>query len=187
MKIRAYTAISLDGFSADATGWPSVMSMPTFVPGESYGHPEFFAQCSAVVVGRRTYEPALGNRGWPWPGKRTYVLTSKALPSPEGVDVVCCTGGPAELVELLAASGLPGDVQVLGGPTTIRSCYEAGALDSLELTVLPVLLGTGLPLFPLSATTDRLRFEEQRAFEDGTVRLTYSIDRTAGDATGPAA
>ena len=185
MKIRAYTAMSVDGFSADAAGWPAPLSMPNFVPGESYGHREFFEQCSAVVMGRRTYEPALGHPSWPWPGKRLYVLTSSRLASPEGVEVVCCDGGPRQVVELLESSGLEGDAQLLGGPTTIRSFHAVDAIDSLEITVLPVLLGCGLPLFPLNAETrGQLKFEEQQAYEDGTVRLTYTIQRTAERTSG---
>lgn len=145
-------------------------------PAASYGHPEFFAQCDAVVVGRTTFEPALGAPNWPWPGKRVYVLTGRPMPeTPAGTDVETCSGGPAEVVERLRASGLTGDVHLLGGPGTLRQFYELGLIDRLEILLLPLLLGTGTPLFPLGRKEDRLDLAEHVAYPDGTVKLCYQV------------
>lgn len=169
MAIRVHTSMSLDGFSADREGRPAVLSMPGFVPGESYGHAEFFAQCDAVVMGRTTFAPALGTPRWPWPGKKVFVLTSRPLPPHADVTIA---GSPEAILD--QTRGLAGDVQLLGGPSTIRAFHAIGALDRLEIVVVPVLLGAGLPLFPLSADQHRLTLEEQDRYEDGTVKLCYS-------------
>ena len=77
MLIRLHHSISLDGISADSSGWPVLSRMPDFKPGVSYGHPEFFAQCDAVVVGRTTFELAPDNQRWPWPGKRRILFRAR--------------------------------------------------------------------------------------------------------------
>jgi dihydrofolate reductase len=177
MMIRLHHAISLDGFSADTAGRPALMNMPTFDPGVSYDHPTFFAQCDAVVVGRGTFEPALGAAKWPWPGQRVYVLTSGPITAPTGTDVELCQRGPAEVVDRLRTSGLTGDVHLLGGPGTVRAFYRLGLIDRLEILVLPLLLGAGKPLFPLGGNEDRLVLLEHVAYPDGTVKLCYDTAR----------
>jgi dihydrofolate reductase len=173
MAIRVHTSMTLDGFSADTNGWPVLLHMPDFVPGVSYGHEEFFAQCTAVIMGRRTYEPALGAPDWPWPGKKVFVLTSGSVEVPTDQDVTVCAG----VDEVLAA--LPaGDAQLLGGPSTIAAFHRAGAVDRFEIVLLPLLLGKGNPLFPLGEDTQPLAFEEQVVYPDGTVKLCYGV-RTA--------
>lgn len=175
MLIRLHHSVSLDGFSTDSRGWPPLLRMPDFEPGVSYGHPEFIAQCDAVVVGRTTFEPALGSPRWPWPGKRVYVLASGPVTAPAGTDVEACPGGPTQVMERLRASGVTGDVHLLGGPGTIRAFYELGLIDRLEILVLPLLLGTGMPLFPLGGNEDRLELVEHVAYPDGTVKLCYGV------------
>lgn len=173
MAIRVHTSMTLDGFSADAAGWPVLLKMPDFVPGVSYGHEEFFAQCTAVIMGRHTYEPALGAPSWPWPGKKVFVLTSGSVDVPADQDVTVC----ADVAEVLAA--LPGgDAQLLGGPGAIAAFHRAGAIDRFEIVLLPLLLGKGKPLFPLGDDTQPLAFDEQVGYPDGTVKLCYNVRTT---------
>jgi dihydrofolate reductase len=173
MAIRVHTSMSLDGFSADANGLPALLTMPDFVPGESHGHAEFFRQCDAVIMGRTTFDPALGSPSWPWPGKKVFVLTSRPLTAPAGTDVHPCAT-PGQLLDELHASDLAGDAQLLGGPSTIRAFHALDAIDRLEIVVLPILLGTGLPLFPLGPDLNRVTFDQETSYPDGAVKLCYS-------------
>ena len=178
MLIRMRTGMSLDGFAATSDGVPAMDAMPDFVPGESYGMDEFIEQCVAVVVGRTTFDEGHAywteHSVWAWEGKQVYVLTSEPLPAEVPADVVTSQGGPRGLLEQLRAARLEGDVHLLGGPRTLRAFHELGAVDRLEILVLPILLGEGIPLFPLGASKLPLRFEGQRAFPDGTVELVYA-------------
>src|SRR3712207_1204252 len=61
---------------------------------------------------------------------------------------------------------LEGDVHLLGGPRTLRALTEHGAVDRFEVLVMPVLLGDGVPLFPLATSRRRLRLEGHRGFPD---------------------
>jgi dihydrofolate reductase len=175
MLLRSRMGVSADGYVATPDGLPALLAMPSFVPGTSHGYPEFIAGCDAVVMGRATFLPALGAPRWPWPGLQVYVLTSRPLPAGTPADVIAAQGGPAGLVEQLRARGSGGDVHLVGGPQTIRAFAELGALDRLEILVLPVLLGDGIPLSPHRAPQVRLRLlRADRTFPDGTAELVYA-------------
>lgn len=178
MQIRMHTGVSLDGFASTPDGVPALDAMPDFVPGESHGLPDFLQQCIAVVVGRATFDGGHAywaeNSVWPWEGKRVYVLTSRPLPERLPDDVVASEGGAAVLLEQLRSAHLEGDVHLLGGPRTLRAFHELGGIDRLEVLVLPLLLGEGVPLFPLGASRKALKLESQRSFPDGTIELAYA-------------
>ena len=174
MLIRSRMGISADGFVSTAEGVPTQAIMPEFVPGVSHGFPEFIEGCDAVVMGRNTFVPALGAPGWPWPNLQVFVLTSRPLPPNAPADVIA-VDEPAAMAERLRTRGSDGDVHLVGGPRTIRAFYEIGALDRLELFILPVLLGDGLPLWPRSAPRVPLRLlRADRTFPDGSTELVYA-------------
>jgi dihydrofolate reductase len=78
------------------------------------------------------------------------------------------------LADRLRAHGSGGDVHLVGGPRTIRAFHEVGALDRLELVVLPILLGDGVPLSPRPAPPVPLRLlRADRIFPDGSAELVY--------------
>jgi dihydrofolate reductase len=194
MLIRTHVGVSLDGFMATPAGLPTWDLMPTFGAG-SHGYAELMEQCGAVIVGRTSFDQGFEDwlKGWPWPGKPVYVLTSRPLPETAAeMGVVASQGGPVGIVAQVRASGLEKDVQLLGGPSTVRAFLEAGALDRLGMVVLPVLLGTGIPLFATEPTAfsqeawtaslaapaatnprSRLVLEHQQAFPDGAIHLVY--------------
>jgi dihydrofolate reductase len=176
VQIRTRLGVSLDGFVSGPDGRPALLAMPDFVPGESHGYPEFAAECSAVVMGRNTFEPALGSPDWPWPGLQVYVLSSEPLPEGTPEDVIAASEGPERLLEQLRGDDLDGDVHLLGGPRTIDSFLRLGAVDRLEVLVLPLLLGDGLALSPPGAPRRRLRLEDQQEFPDGALLLSYAAD-----------
>jgi dihydrofolate reductase len=175
MLIRSRMGVSTDGFVGTADGVPALAVMPGFVPGVSHGFPEFIAGCDAVVMGRNTFVPALGAPRWPWPGLQVFVLTSRPLPADTPADVIVAADGPAALAGQLQARGSDGDVHLVGGPQTIRAFLEVGALDRLELVVLPIMLGAGVPLSPPSAPQVPLRLlRADRVFPDGSAELVYA-------------
>lgn len=174
MEIRTHIGVSVNGFVATPDGRPTFLGMPGFVPGESYGHPEFIDGCDAVLMGRTTFEPALGAPRWPWPEKRVYVLTSRPLPEMADPEIVF-SESPDELLELMHAADFTGDVHLVGGPQTIDAFRALGALSRLGVVVLPILLREGLPLTPAGNAPIRLALEFQRTFSDGAVELVYAV------------
>jgi dihydrofolate reductase len=165
--IHGYIAMSLDGYIADAHG--SVGWLDEFQDVE-YGYDDFFASIRTVVLGRKTYEQVVGF-GWPYAGRRGLVVTARALDrAPDGVEA--WHDGVDALVEHLHAS-TDGDVWVVGGAQLQQAMLEANAIDRLEIFVLPVTLGGGVPLFPKSAR--RLAFDLISAtrLPAGMIRATY--------------
>ena len=89
--------MSVDGYVTTPDGWPAQLADPAFVPGESYGFPEFQKTCDAVLMGRTTFEPALSADRWPWPNLKVFVLGSRR---PSGTpDDVVVDSDPARLLE----------------------------------------------------------------------------------------
>lgn len=176
MRIKARMGMSIDGYVATTDGMPALVKAADFVPGVSHGYPEFISGCDAVAMGRETFLPALGAPEWPWGDMSVYVLTSRPLPAGTPESVVTTAASPADLVRRLRSRESGGDVHLVGGPRTIQALHECDALDSLEVVVLPLVLGDGAPLWPGGSQPPALRLlGEPRTFPDGSVELRYSM------------
>jgi dihydrofolate reductase len=174
MRIRTHFGVSADGFVSTRDGRPSLLSVPGFIPGVSHGHPEFIADCDAVLMGRNTFEPALGADSWPWGEMPVFLLTSRPLP-PQAPPQVEAADNPSDLLERIRARGLRGDVHLVGGPSTAAAFVEIGALDRLEVVVLPIIAGEGTRLLPAELGQRPLKLESHRHVGDGSVELVYSF------------
>jgi dihydrofolate reductase len=125
-------------------------------------------------MGRATFDPALDAPSWPWPDLPVYVLTSRPLPS--GLPgAVALAPTASELLKRIHRDGVSGDVHLVGGPRTIQAFREIGALDRLEVVVLPILLGDGVPLSPPGSSPARLAPPSQRTLPCGSVELAYAL------------
>jgi dihydrofolate reductase len=172
--IVARFALSLDGFSAGPDGWPAILAAPDFDHGAtSHGIPEFAASVDAVAMGRVTFEPAVENPWWPWPGLDVHVLTSQPLPEKEFETPVTAHADPAAMVEALRT--YERGALLLGGPQTIQSLIDLGAVDRLEVLLVPVLFGGGTPFAVDDSPTRPLRLTDTKAYGDGVVQLTYEF------------
>ena len=170
--IRGMMACSLDGFAADAVG--GVDWLAPF-EGADWGYEAFIAQIGTVVMGRRTYQHMLDLApDWPYPGKRGIVL-GRGLAGPlRGGAEIWGTGLPALIAHL---RGQAQDVWVVGGPMLQAAFLQAGALDRLELCVVPHLLGRGVRVFPDGPAPARQpRLEGARVLPLGMVMLDYRFD-----------
>ncbi|HMJ97340.1 MAG TPA: hypothetical protein VK486_15915, partial [Thermoleophilaceae bacterium] len=118
--------MSADGYVSTPDGWPAQLADPAFTPGESYEFPEFQRSCEAVLMGRTTFEPALGADRWPWPDLDVFVLGSHR---PEGTpDEVVVDSDPERLLAQLRAANQGRAVHLVGGPRTIETFRALGAL-----------------------------------------------------------
>jgi dihydrofolate reductase len=172
MQIIARMSMSADGYVTTPDGWPALLADPAFVSGQSHGIQEFLEGKEAALMGRTTFEPALTNDRWPWPNLNVFVLGSHR---PSGTpDDVVTDSDPARLLEKLRATNQGGDVHLIGGPRTIETFRTLGALDKLELVVLPLLLGAGMRLTPSVSADAGLTFERERALPGGSVEIVYA-------------
>src|SRR3954447_15604286 len=142
--------MSADGYVTTPDGWPAQLADPAWDP-EVFGFREFQAGLAGVLMGRTTFEPALGADEWPWRDLDVFVLGSRRPPGTP--DRVVIDSDPAALLEKMRAEVQGGDVHLVGGPRTIETFRRLGAVGELGLIVLPLLLGGGMQLTP-SVSTD---------------------------------
>jgi dihydrofolate reductase len=172
VQIISRLCISADGYVTTPDGWPAQLADPAFVSGESHGIREFLQGKEAALMGRTTFEPALTNDRWPWPNLDVFVLGSRRPPgTPEHV---VTDSDPQRLLEQLRRANRGGDVHLIGGPRTIETYRALGALDKLELVVLPLLLGAGMRLTESLSPDAGLTFERERALSGGSVEIVYA-------------
>jgi len=127
-----------------------------------------------VLLGRKTYEATRQQGGGgEMPGMQAYVF-SRTL-RPEDCPGVILSDNPKETVTALKAE--PGkDMWLFGGGSLFRSLLELGLVDSVEVAVIPVLLGGGVPLLPQPAKLSELKLVNHRIYEKtGTISLEYSV------------
>lgn len=143
MKATAFIGTSVDGFIARADGDLD------FLPpggGEPHGYDEFMATVDALVIGRKTFETVLRVDTWPYANKPVFVLSTGSLAAaPPGAIVERMSGEPGDIVSQLSARGI-GHIYVDGG-ITIQRFLQAGLIQRLIITRVPVLIGAGIPLF----------------------------------------
>lgn len=168
-KVTLYIATSLDGFIAEPDGGVGWL----FTEGD-YGYTAFFDSVGALLMGRRTYEQVLGFGEWPYGEKPTYVFTRSA-PGGDHPHVEFVSGDLGAFVEELRRR-TTGDVWLVGGAALVSAFRELGSIDEYILSVHPVLLGDGIPLFERSLPRETLRLLEVHTYESGLVQLRYAVD-----------
>jgi dihydrofolate reductase len=175
-----FIATSVDGFIAREDGsldWLECVEHP----GEDYGFQRFFDSIDALVVGRTTYDFASSFEPWPYAGKRCVVLTHR--PFQPKANEEHFSGEPAVLLEKLGREGVR-RVYVDGG-AVIRQFLAARLVDELTLSRIPVLLGSGIPLFG-AGVEQPLSLVENRSFPSGLVQTTWQLSAAATDKSSKA-
>lgn len=172
MKASVFIATSLDGFIARPDGGLDWLPAGG---GEPHGYDEFIATVDAIVIGRKTFEIVLGFGAWPYGAKPVIVLTSRpsAWKAPEGAVCEMMDGTPREIAARLAQRGMR-HLYVDGG-VTIQGFLAEGLIQRMTITRIPVLLGSGIPLFgPLPHD---IWFEHvvTRSYPSGMVQSEYAL------------
>ncbi len=173
MKTSVFIATSLDGYIARRNG--ALDWLPEDC--EPHGYEEFIASVDAIVIGRMTWEVVLGFPEWPYGSKPVIVLSStlSELKIPPGAVCDLLAGPPPEIVARLAERGM--QHLYIDGGLTIQGFLRAGLIDRLIITRIPVLLGSGIPLFGPLALDIRLHHVATRSYPSGLVQTEYTIAR----------
>jgi dihydrofolate reductase len=171
MKASVFIGASLDGFIARTNG-----ELDWLPPGggEEHGYEAFMATVDALVIGRKTFETVLTFDTWPYGAKPVFVLSTHPLaPVPAGAVVERLAGPPGDIVAQLAARGVQ-HIYVDGG-ITIQKFLEAGLIQRLIITRVPVLIGTGISLFGATGRDIRLTHIATRTYASGLVTSEYAV------------
>lgn len=174
-QTSVFIAISLDGFIARPNGGLDWLERANSrIPaGEDCGYAAFFASIDTIILGARTFETVQGFETWPYAGKRVVVLTARPKALPETIPAEISDTPPAELLSRLYDEGAR-HVYIDGG-ITVQGFLRAGLIDRLTVTVIPILLGNGRPLFGALAGDIDLVLEDHRAYDFGFTQATYRV------------
>jgi dihydrofolate reductase len=190
-KAQYYCAATLDGYIAEADdslgwlfGYDGSYEGEDAEPGpmtDGGSYEQFYDGVGALVSGSTTYEFVLDHLGdggeWPYKGKPYWVLSSRDLPVPAGEEsnVRIANATVSELYdEMMGATG-GRNLWVVGGGNVASQFADEGLLDEVLLTVVPVVLGEGKPLFDRPLPGGPMQLKGTRAYKTGMVELRYEV------------
>ncbi len=182
-RVTIHMAASLDGFVARKDGSVDWLETSDEFPGgeemDSETVEAFLSKIDCYVMGSRTYETAFGfdaqGLGWPYGDKPTFVLTSRNLPRKRD-SVEFHSGDLARFVNEELRPRFKG-IWVVGGSEVFGACLRLGLVDEIYYSILPVLIGDGIPFFEHLDTDTALHLAEVKAYATGMVELRYEVRR----------
>ena len=168
-RVRYAVASSLDGFIAgphDEFDW--ITSDPEVDADAD------FSRYDTLLIGRRTFDVMRAHGQPTFPGKKNYIFSRTLTPADIPKSSILSATPEQTTAELRSAPANGKDIWLFGGGELFRTLLAAHLVDELELAILPVLLGTGIPLLSGEHRV-QLRLEQQKTYKNGTLSTTYSI------------
>jgi dihydrofolate reductase len=180
-RVTIHMAASLDGFIARKDGRVDWMETPDDYAGGETLDPEFveaFLKCiDCYVMGSHTYETAMhfeaNGSGWAYGDKPVFVLTSRTLPRVRPT-VEFHSGDLAHLLNGRLRATYR-SIWVVGGGAVCGDCLRLGLADEVRYSILPILIGDGIPFFDLLDRDVALHLAEVKAYKSGMVGLRYDV------------
>ena len=170
-KIRYSVAMSLDGYIAGPNGeadWITIDPDINFT--------EIWAQFDTLLMGRRTYEAATARLGRsPIEQKKAFVV-SRTLHEADHPGVTILPNLSHDQIQALRAQSKK-DIWLFGGGDLFRLLLEMGEVDIIEVSIVPVLLGGGIPLLSPPAHQTKLKLSSHKVSRSGRVSLSYEVER----------
>ncbi|MGB8493939.1 MAG: dihydrofolate reductase family protein [Candidatus Acidiferrum sp.] len=167
-RIRYSVVMSLDGYIAGPKG-----EADWITKDPEFDFAALFSQFDTILVGRRTFDGMVTAGRTSMPGMKTIVF-SRTLRQEDHPEVAIVRDGQREALAALKAG--PGkDIWLFGGGLLFRSLAEDGLVDTVEVRIVPVLLGAGVPLLPNLERRIKLSLTAQRVYRRGVVSLEYAI------------
>jgi len=163
-KVRLFIASSLDGYIAREDG-----SVDWLFSDADYGYSEFYGSIDTVVMGRKTYEKSLEFEEHPFRGKKVYVFSRSV--KEKGVEFVSDVVG--FMKKLVRSKGK--DIWLVGGSEIVSIFLNEGLIDEIILSIHPVILGRGIPLFKNVQKEVWLKMQKSVSFDSGLVQIHYVL------------
>lgn len=174
-KCSVFIATSIDGYIAkrnDDIDWLVNFAPPTAEDEDKdCGFSKFFSGVDALVMGRKTYEVVAAFPEWPYQNKRVVVLSSTLKSVSDKAELF--TGDVEDLIKKLRTEGVK-HIYVDGGKT-ISNFLNLGLIDQLIISFIPVILGSGIPLFSHIKDDKWLRLISSHSYSNGLVQIQYEI------------
>jgi dihydrofolate reductase len=176
MRLVRYSVVmSLDGYIAGPKG-----EADWITKDPDFDFTALFSQFDTILVGRRTFDAMVAARRVSMPGMKTIVF-SRTLRQEDHPEVAVVANDQQETLAALKAG--PGkDIWLFGGGSLFRSVAEDGFVDTVEVRIVPILLGAGVPLSPDIKNRIKLALTSHKVYQSGIVSLEYAIKKTPPDA-----
>jgi dihydrofolate reductase len=176
-RVRYNVAASLDGYIADVDG-----GFDWIPEDQAVDFAAIFARVDTILLGRRSFELVREAGAPPWrPGMRVYVF-SRTLRPADYPDVTVVGSRSSEIVSELRSESGEGEIWLFGGGQLFTSLLEDGHVDTVEVTIVPVILGGGVSLAGAGHTRTRLRLLRTHQYPTGMVSLIYDVEQRASHA-----
>lgn len=170
-RIRYVVAMSLDGYIAGPNGEADWISIDPEVDFAA-----LWDQFDTVLMGRRTYEAARTRLGEAAFTGITSIVFSRTMKPHDYPEITIVSELNSDWVQALRApSGK--DIWLMGGSELFRAFLDSGYLDTVEISVIPVLLGGGVPLLPPPYHPARLRLLNHKVYRSGRLSVVYEVQR----------
>ncbi len=170
-KVSIYIAESIDGYIAKEDGsldWLDIVN----IKGEDYGYHTFCSSIDTIVMGRKTYDAIANLVDWPYKNIRVIVLSTTLHSKRSEVELY---SGPIDSLLIQLHNEGVKHVWVDGGETA-SEFIDTGYVDHIILSVVPVILGKGVPLFNSMKQTHRCRLVSSKAYSSGLLQIHYTLE-----------
>lgn len=170
-----YVAATLDGYIA--TEQHKLDWLENFALGDdATPYDEFYQTVGAVVMGSYTYEWIISNAPdeWPYQDVPTFVMSNRSLPALADLDITFVRGDAGTIAARARQAARGKNVWVVGGGKTAACFADAGELQQLIITTIPVFLGTGIPLLPVSRAL-AVVLRKQRTLKSGAQESALDV------------
>lgn len=169
-RISIYIAMSIDGYIARKDGGLDWLEYG-HTGDEDYGFKKFINGIDALVLGRNTYEVVSNFDKWPYEGKRVIVLSNSLTQVRKEAELFC--GNLHDLASRLHSEGIK-HVWVDGG-ITVSKFLETGLVDDITISVIAVILGSGISLFSTMNREHKCHLISTQSYPSGLVQLRYEV------------
>lgn len=174
-KIILYIATSLDGFIADINGGVDWLPHPKDdAELEAVGYKDLMERIDTILMGSRSYKQILSFGDWGWPDKHTYVFTSKKLEADKPY-VSITHDNITQFMNKFKDCSSDKDIWLLGGAELAKSFAQKGLINEVILTIIPKVLGEGIPL---GLSFEKFDLIAEKALTDGMIQKIYLLKNT---------
>lgn len=171
-KIKLYIAASIDGYIADIDGGLDWLSAYPITPELNYGYNEFFNSVDSVIMGGKTYRDILNmDVIYPYKDKTSYIITRNKKNNPKE-NIHFITENIIEALTDLRNKGGK-DIWLVGGGEIISILLDNDLIDEMIITLIPMILGSGIPLFPNTTKESTWKLQNTHSYSNNVLQVEY--------------